>query len=105
MQVSPGILEDFLLFQVPIQGRSCIRVGREYVQANPKIASVISPSLQVELDWEQGCEQFLVKIPRHRLEEVARQTLGLSLDRPIEFAGGRLIVRTVEFAEFFQFDF
>lgn len=88
VQVSPGILEDFLLFQVPIQGRSCIRVGREYVQANPKIASVISPSLQVELDWEQGCEQFLVKIPRHRLEEVARQTLGLSLDRPIEFAAG-----------------
>ncbi|HRL20839.1 MAG TPA: AraC family transcriptional regulator [Alcaligenes sp.] len=86
VQVSPGALEDFLLFQVPIQGHSCIRVGRERVRADPNTASVISPSLPLELDWEQGCEQFLIKIPRVRLEEVARTQLGLTLDKPIEFA-------------------
>lgn len=86
VQVSPGALEEFLLFQVPIQGRSCIRVGRELVRADPHTAGVISPSLPLELDWEQGCEQFLIKIPRVRLEEVARRYLGLNLERPIEFA-------------------
>ncbi|EJC60811.1 hypothetical protein QWA_18177 [Alcaligenes faecalis subsp. faecalis NCIB 8687] len=53
-----------------------------------RLEEVARQTLGLRLDWEQGCEQFLVKIPRYRLEEVARQTLGLSLDRPIEFAAG-----------------
>lgn len=85
VHIAPGELKHFMLFQVPICGAAQIRVGRSVVQATPKMGAIISPSLPLQLDWHEGCEQFLLKIPRDRIEQACSLLLGSALSTPIEF--------------------
>lgn len=85
VHVAPGTLHDFYLFQVPVQGRSIIGVGAHTVIASKDTAAIISPDLDLQLDWEQGCEQFLIKIPKDLLNEACMQLLDIAPQEQIEF--------------------
>lgn len=86
VQIEPGQLQRFVLFQVPIAGSAEIRVDGRPVAATPRVGAVISPSLGLELDWHEGCRQLLVKIPRQRVEHACRNLLDDEVAAPIEFA-------------------
>jgi AraC-like DNA-binding protein len=50
------------------------------------MGALVSPTLPLQLDWSEGCEQLLVKIPRQRVEQTCRELLGDDLKSgPIEF--------------------
>lgn len=85
VHVAPGSLHDFYLFQVPVQGKSAIRVGKHTVSADQNTATIISPDLSLQLDWEQGCEQFLIKIPKALLNEACMQLLDIAPEEQIQF--------------------
>jgi len=83
--IAPGELQHFMLFQVPLSGAAQIRVGNTSVAASRAVGAVISPTLPLSLDWGQGCEQLLLKIPRARIEQACSGLLGRSLEAPVEF--------------------
>lgn len=85
VHIAPGSLHDFYLFQVPVHGQSAIGVGKKTVIANRNTATVISPDLALQLDWEQGCEQFLIKIPKPLLDHACMQLLDIAPEEQIEF--------------------
>lgn len=85
VHVAPGELQDFYLFQVPIHGHARIGVGKHHIQANTSTGTIISPNLNLQLDWEEDCEQFLIKIPAERLIEACTQLLGSIPEERIEF--------------------
>lgn len=93
VHIEPGPLEGFVLFQVPLSGSARICVNGRAVAASPRTAAVISPSLNLELDWHEGCRQLLLKIPRARVERTCRSLIssehggdsGADLGRPLEF--------------------
>src|SRR5690606_22347083 len=47
--------------------------------------ALISPTLPLRLDWSEGCEQLLLKVPRERVEASCSTLLGAQLDQPVEF--------------------
>jgi len=86
VHIAPGELRRFLLFQVPVSGAARITVGGEVVAADSRTGAVISPTLPLQLDWSEGCEQLLLKIPRERVERTCGALLGAELDEPVEFS-------------------
>lgn len=88
VQIRPGELGNFMLFQVPLAGESEIRVGDARVSANPRSGAVISPTTPFELEWSEGCEQLLLKVPRARIEQACSSLLGGELDEPVTFSPG-----------------
>ncbi len=94
VHIAPGELRDFVLFQVPISGAAQIRVGQTVVSACPRTGALISPTLPLQLDWNEGCEQLLLKIPRRRIERVCGELLGAELIEPVEFSPEFSLVTT-----------
>lgn len=89
VHIEAGRLNGFMLFQVPLSGSAQIRVGNHSVTASPRMGALVSPTLPLQLDWSEGCEQMLVKIPRERVEETCRELLGDDLRHgSIEFDPG-----------------
>ncbi|HUH87418.1 MAG TPA: AraC family transcriptional regulator [Pusillimonas sp.] len=86
VHIAPGELRRFLLIQVPLTGAACITVGRTAVAADSRTGVVISPTLPLVLDWNEGCEQLLLKIPRERVEESCSRLLGAQIGRAVEFS-------------------
>lgn len=81
VEVRPEPLREFVLVQMPLQGRADIADGRGHgrghVGLSPRTAGIVSPNHPVRLRWEAGCEQLLIKIPLASLREVARSALDL----------------------------
>jgi AraC-like DNA-binding protein len=86
VHIEAGSLNGFMLFQVPLSGSAQVRVGNHSVAASPAMGALVSPTLPLRLDWSEGCEQLLVKMPRERVEQTCRDLLGDDLKNgPIEF--------------------
>ncbi|MDB5934524.1 MAG: transcriptional regulator, AraC family [Massilia sp.] len=87
VRIEAGRLDGFMLFQVPLSGSAQIRIDGHIVAASSRMGALVSPTLPLQLDWSEGCEQLLVKIPRERVEETCRDLLGGELENgAIEFA-------------------
>ncbi|TQK69906.1 MULTISPECIES: AraC family transcriptional regulator [unclassified Nocardioides] len=71
VRITPGTFDDFFLVQVPLQGTARVRVGEQVVASSRSRASVGSPTEAVDMVWSDGCEQLLVYLRRHAVEELA----------------------------------
>ncbi|WP_397473438.1 AraC family transcriptional regulator [Pusillimonas sp.] len=85
VHIAPGELRRFLLFQVPLEGTARITVGDSVVAADSRTGALISPTLPLRLDWSEGCEQLLLKVPRERIEASCSNLLGARIEQPVEF--------------------
>ncbi|MGE4124407.1 MAG: AraC family transcriptional regulator [Pusillimonas sp.] len=86
--IEPESLDDFLLVQMPLAGRAEISCGPETIISTPTMASVLTPSLPVHMQWQGICDQLMVKLERRALEAVCSSFLGHALPKPIEFRLG-----------------
>jgi AraC-like DNA-binding protein len=71
VRITPGTFDDFFLVQIPLQGTARVRVGEQVVASSRSRASVGSPTEAVDMVWSDGCEQLLVYLRRHAVEELA----------------------------------
>lgn len=86
VHIEAGQLDHFMLFQVPLRGHASIRVGGQRVDASPRMGALVSPTLPLQLDWSEGCEQLLLKISRARIEQACRDLAGAaSCGEPLVF--------------------
>ncbi|GIH76462.1 AraC family transcriptional regulator [Planobispora longispora] len=88
VRIEPGELESFFLVQIPLAGRSLIRCGGQEIVSTPLLASLPSPSEHLDMRWEAGCPQLIVKFERAAVEGALEQLLGERLDRPVVFGLG-----------------
>lgn len=86
VHIRPGELGDFMLFQVPLAGSAEIRVRDAHISSTPRFGAIISPTTPFELNWSEGCEQLLLKVPRFRIERACATLLGAEPDKPVEFS-------------------
>ncbi|HCN70954.1 MAG TPA: transcriptional regulator [Pusillimonas sp.] len=91
--IEPESLDNFLLVQMPMAGRADIRCGNEKILSTPNMASVLTPSLPVHMQWQGVCDQVIVKIERVVLESSCAAALGHPISRPIEFHLGMNLTR------------
>ncbi|MBG0830662.1 AraC family transcriptional regulator [Planomonospora sp. ID67723] len=88
VRIEPGELESFFLVQIPLAGRSLIRCGGQEIVSTPRLASLPSPTEYLDMRWEAGCPQLIVKFERRAVEGALEHLLGERLDRPVVFGLG-----------------
>lgn len=86
--IEPDRLEDFLLVQMPLRGGAHIRCGNDTIDSHTSLASVLTPSLPLTMQWRGACDQLIVRISRSALESMCGAQLGHALPRPLEFSLG-----------------
>lgn len=84
--VQPENLEDFFLLQIPVSGGGHIVINRRKFDIDPHHAAMISPMNEVKMEFKEGCEQLILRIPRRELEHFLEQELCCSLDTPLQFS-------------------
>ncbi len=85
IRINPGEMKNFYLLQIPVVGTARIHSGSHAVDASTMVATLLSPTLPVEMDWSSDCEKFLVQIDRGRLERAVESLLGRRIIHPLEF--------------------
>lgn len=88
VSIEPDSLDDFLLVQMPMQGSAQIRCGSQHITSTPFNASVITPSLSLDMRWQGQYDQLIVRLERSALEDACSAQLGHALAHPIEFQLG-----------------
>lgn len=86
VRVRAPCLRDFYLLQIPLRGEAQVRVGRQEIQCNANRAFMISPNVDVDMHFGQGCEQLIVRVGRVDLERQLEKQLGRNIVAPLEFA-------------------
>jgi AraC-like DNA-binding protein len=86
--IEPGQLGSFFLLQIPLAGHARISAGRDNVEASPLQATLLSPSLNVQMRWSADCGKLLLQLPREEMERTLQALLGRGLKDPIEFKPG-----------------
>lgn len=84
--IDPDRLNDFFLVHIPMNGSSTIRCGNHRFVSTPENASLVSPTLPLEIEWEAGSADIILRIERARLDKHCAQHLGMQqLEKPLEF--------------------
>lgn len=81
-------LGDFLVVQIPLSGTAHVRCGNDVILSTPLLASVVTPSLPLEMEWAADCQQITIRIERSRMEQHCAALLGRPLREPLHFALG-----------------
>lgn len=86
VRVRAPCLRDFYLLQIPLRGEAQVRVGRQEINCDSRRAFMISPNVDVDMHFRQGCEQLIVRVGRVDLERQLEKQLGRQIVAPLEFA-------------------
>lgn len=61
--IDPGRRGDFYMLQLPLSGHAQVRSGREQVQVDRNILSVLHPRAPTQMSWSADCSMILLQIP------------------------------------------
>jgi AraC-like DNA-binding protein len=85
VEVDPGMLESFYLFQVPLNGKAAVRhCGKKFVSSSTK-ATLLNPDRESHIRWQEGCQNLLLQIDKTYLEQVATELLGVPAPGVVRF--------------------
>ncbi|MCL4182118.1 MAG: helix-turn-helix transcriptional regulator [Burkholderiaceae bacterium] len=88
VDIDVGCTSEFLLVMMPLSGVADVRCGEQSVRSTPEFASVVSPTLPLQMCSRYDADQIMVRIDRELIERYCMQHLGHDLRRPIEFELG-----------------
>ena len=74
--IEPDRLEGFYLVQMPLAGNALVRCGDQSTESSPQVASVLSPSQPVAMQWAADCDQLMVRIDRSLVDQALAARLG-----------------------------
>jgi AraC-like DNA-binding protein len=83
VRIRPTHLHSFVLVQIPLAGRASVRTGREVVLSDTRVASVPDPDADLDMRWDEGNSQLIVRIDRVALETQLHRLLGRPPKQPL----------------------
>ncbi len=86
VRIRPQPFRSFLLIQIPLRGRAVVRTGGGEVVSDPTLASVPDPDSDLDMRWEAGNEQLIVRVDRAALTEQLHRLLGRPPAEPLRLA-------------------
>ncbi|MGJ3507881.1 AraC family transcriptional regulator [Enemella sp. A6] len=85
VRIQPEPLGDFFLVQVPRTGSADITQDGTDVASLPGVASVLSPTASVTMEWHHDTDQLCVYLARSVVEHELRLMLARPMDKPLIF--------------------
>lgn len=86
MRIRPQHLRSFVLVQIPLAGRAVVWTAGGEVASDPTVASVPDPDADLDMRWEEGNAQLIVRVDRAALETQLQRMLGRPPERPLRLA-------------------
>ncbi|GEL20861.1 AraC family transcriptional regulator [Pseudonocardia asaccharolytica] len=86
VRIRPQHLRSFVLVQIPLAGRALVRTGSREVASDARTASVPDPDADLDMRWERGNAQLIVRVDRAALETQLRRMLGRPPEKPLRLA-------------------
>ena len=83
VRIRPQPFGSFVLVQIPLSGRALVRTGGHEVVSDPTVASVPDPDSDLDMTWEAGNEQLIVRVDREALTEQLHRLLGRPAATPL----------------------
>lgn len=83
VRIRPQELRTFVLVQIPLAGRAMVRSGGHEIHSDRGTASVPDPDAPLDMRWQAGNPQLIVRIDRAVLEWQLRRLLGRDPARPL----------------------
>lgn len=111
VRIDPGMLEDFYLLQVPLDGQAIVHHRGKEIAASQTTATLLNPDRDTDMVWGKDCRKLLLQIDKGYLRRKAEEALGVPVPGDIRFdpvvdmtreAGKRIrnmVVHTALFAE------
>jgi AraC-like DNA-binding protein len=62
--IDPGERGDFYMVQLPLSGHAQLVSGKDEVQVDPQVLSVLQPCVRSRMQWSGDCSMILVQVPR-----------------------------------------
>jgi AraC-like DNA-binding protein len=83
--IDPGCLERFFLAQIPLSGSARVRTAARDIGCVPDVAaSLLSPTMPTEMQWENDCAQLILLVDRKLVEQRAAALAGEAV-QAVEF--------------------
>ncbi|HEY0747892.1 MAG TPA: AraC family transcriptional regulator [Steroidobacteraceae bacterium] len=79
-------LRSFFLLQIPIAGEAIVKMGSQEVLCDSMHGVMIAPTIGVDMKFDCGCEQLILRVDKWQLEQQLELHLGHPLTGPLEFA-------------------
>ncbi|MBN9757179.1 Transcriptional regulator, AraC family [Pseudonocardia sp. Ae406_Ps2] len=86
VRIRPQPLRSFVLVQIPLSGRALVRTGGTEVVSDARTASVPDPDAGLDMTWESGNEQLIVRVEREALTGQLHRLLGRPPSKPLRLA-------------------
>jgi AraC-like DNA-binding protein len=85
VSIDPGCLDRFFLLQIPLRGSALVYTAAQEVETGPGArASLLSPTMPVQMTWHKDCAQIILLLDRKLVEHRAAALAGTST-RAVEF--------------------
>ncbi len=85
VEVEPGMLNDFFLVQVQLEGIMKVKSGGQKAEIGPGQASVLSPSEYTHMLWTADSAEVILRLQRETIERQLSALLGSHLPDPLVF--------------------
>ena len=85
IQVEPGYLSRFFLFQLPIEGAARISADDKEFTTTVGMASAINPTDYTKMHWNEDCKKLMVQVRAEAMETRLSRLLMRPIDKPILF--------------------
>lgn len=85
VDIHPGALEDFYLFQFPLKGQVRVVHQQQEIDTSPRVGAVLAPDRPTRLSWQANCKSFVLQIHSQHLNDVASEMVGGVLPGPVRF--------------------
>lgn len=85
INVEPGTLDSFYLFQLPINGAAQITTGNREFITTTGMSSAINPTDYTKMHWNKDCKKLMVQVRTEAMESRLSRLLMRPIDKPILF--------------------
>jgi len=85
VNITPGELNSFFLIQIPLSGGGRVTCGSQTVESTTHLASVPSPTEQLDMTWQARSPHLLIHLTRSSVETRLEELMGKSISVPVRF--------------------
>lgn len=85
VQIDPGELQNFYLFQIPLQGASSIKHRDYEIDSTARLGTVLNPDRPTQMKWAHDCTKLMLQVDAPFLNQVAQSAYDSPLPGPVRF--------------------
>ncbi len=85
ISVNSEPMESFIMVMMPVEGKALVRCGEQETYSNSNISCIVNYSDPLSMNWDDQCDQLIIRVDRNLLDRTCEGFLGKPLREPLRF--------------------